>query len=456
MNLFVLPWVEITIAVPLIGAVVVFFLRRSPYVARWCLGFTLVALICSLFPWAAISAGTPCPSPSNVAILKVDSFSAPLLPLVALLHALTLLATARIKATRLSFVQVLFGEALRLATFACPGGWPLVILLVAGTLPPSLEIIQRGKSTRVYGLHMALFVVLLLLGWWGQEQHYAWAAFVLVAAILIRSGTVPGHLWVGDLFEQCSFGGALLAMTQLLAVYAAVRLVLPVASEAVLAFLGFMSLFTAVYAAGMAVVQREARRFFAYLFLSHAAMVMVGLELHTLISLTGALCLWVSVCLSLTGLGLVMRALEARRGRLNLTEYHGLYAQSPALGICFLLAGLGSVGFPGTIGFVAAELLADGAVAADLLVGVGLVLAAAINGIAILRVYFLLFTGKREAGAVPLGITLPERCAVLTITALILGGGLYPQPGIADRHAAAATIHRSLTDTDPPEDRLAD
>ena len=40
-----------------------------------------------------------------------------------------------------------------------------------------------------------------------------------------------------------------------------------------------MSLVTAVYAAGMAVVQREARRFFAYLFLSHASLVLVGLEL---------------------------------------------------------------------------------------------------------------------------------------------------------------------------------
>ena len=68
----------------------------------------------------------------------------------------------------------------------------------------------------------------------------------------------------------------------------------------------------------------------------------------TSISLTGALCLWFSVIVSLGGFGLTLRALEARVGRLSLDKYHGLYDHSPTLAACFLLTGLGSVGFPGT------------------------------------------------------------------------------------------------------------
>ncbi len=45
---------------------------------------------------------------------------------------------------------------------------------------------------------------------------------------------------------------------------------------------------TAFYAAGMAIVQTDARRFFAYLFLSHASLILVGMQLHTAISLTGS------------------------------------------------------------------------------------------------------------------------------------------------------------------------
>ena len=144
----------------------------------------------------------------------------------------------------------------------------------------------------------------------------------------------------------------------------------------------------------MATIQRETRRFFAHLFLSHASLVLVGLELHTELSLTGSLCLWFSVILSLGGFGLTLRALEARFGRLSLTDYHGLYEHSPTLAVCFLLTGLASVGFPGTLGFISTELLVDSAVEASPYVGIAVVAAAALNGIAVVRAYFLLFTGR--------------------------------------------------------------
>jgi NADH-quinone oxidoreductase subunit M len=233
-----------------------------------------------------------------------------------------------------------------------------------------------------------------------------------------------------------------LFVAPLAGVYAAVRLVLPIAPDWVLRSIGLFSMATAVYAAGMALIQRDARRFFAYLFLSHASLVLVGLELHTAITLTGALALWISAALSLTGFGLTMRALEARFGRLTLADFRGLYEHSPALAMCFLLMGLASVGFPGTLGFVAAELLVDGAVKASPYVGLAVVLAAALNGIAIVRAYFQLFTGTRPVSTVSLAVGPREQAAVLTLTVLVLGGGLFPQLGVSSRHHAAEKILR--------------
>jgi NADH-quinone oxidoreductase subunit M len=291
---------------------------------------------------------------------------------------------------------------------------------------------------------MGLFVGLLALGWAfvGQRVQTAWATLPLLAAILIRCGTIPAHCWLTDWFEHASFGNALLFVTPLAGVYAAVRLVLPMAPDWALRSIGLFSLATAVYAAGMALVQRDARRFFAYLFLSHASLVLVGLELHTAMTLTGALALWFSAALSLAGFGLTLRALEARFGRLTLVDFRGLYEHAPALAVCFLLMGLASVGFPGTLGFVAAELLVDGAVQASPYVGLAVVLAAALNGIAVVRAYFLLFTGTRPASTVSLAIGPRERLAVLTLTVLVLGGGLFPQIGVSSRHRAAAEILR--------------
>ena len=216
---------------------------------------------------------------------------------------------------------------------------------------------------------------------------------------------MPVHCWVTDWFEHASFGNALLFVTPLTGVYAAVRLVLPVAPDWVLQSIGVVSLVTAVYAAGMAVVQKEARRFFAYLFLSHASLVLVGLELDTPISLTGALRLWMSVVLSLAGFGLTLRALEARFGRLSLARYHGLYDHSPALAVCFLLTGLASVGFPGTSGSWRPSCWSTGRSRPTARSASAVVVAAALNGIAVVRAYFLLFTGTRHVSTVSLGIT---------------------------------------------------
>jgi NADH-quinone oxidoreductase subunit M len=348
---------------------------------------------------------------------------------------------------RFSFSWSLVAESIRLSNFSCTEPWIIIALLAISTIPPFVELVNRGRPTRLYVLHMALFVGLLVLGWGavglsGGPSGIApwWATVPLLLAILVRCGTVPAHCWVTDWFEHASPGLALLYVAPLSGVYAAVRLVLPIAPGWVLASIGVLSLFTAVYAAGMATVQLETRRLFSHLFLSHSSLVLVGLELDSEISLTGSFCLWFSVILSLGGFGLTLRALEARFGRLSLTDYHGLYEHSPTLAVCFLLTGLATVGFPFTLGFISTELLVDSAVEANPFVGIAVVTAAALNGIAVVRAYFLLFTGARHVSTVSLGLGLRERIAVLTLAALILGGGIFPQPGVSSRERAAEEV----------------
>ncbi len=280
----------------------------------------------------------------------------------------------------------------------------------------------------------------------------ALAGALLTAGALLRTGIVPVHCWMTDLFEKATFGTALLYVTPIMGAYAIMRLVLPFAPDWALQSIAIMSLITAVYAAGMALVQVDTRRFFCYLFLSHSSLVLVGLELATPIGLTGALLVWLSVGLSLSGFGLTLRSIEARTGRLRLTDYHGLYEHTPTLAALFLLTGLASIGFPGTIGFVGSELLVEGAVAVYPYVGTAVVIAAALNGIAILQAYFHIFTGARHPASVSLRVRIPERVAVLILTGLIIGGGLYPQPGVASRYHAAMALIRSRGDQTPQPD----
>lgn len=456
MKFLAMPWLELAIAVTLVGSLFVVFFGNPNRAFRWKLAFASTSFLCAFLAWLAFSLGTPSDliersSPQGWlfgrTIFRLDELSAPLVPTIALLHLMTGLATARTHMRRFSFSWSLAAESIRLATFSCTEPWVLIGLLAISTIPPFVELVNRGRPTRLYVLHMALFVGLLVVGWTavglaGGPSGIApwWAAVPLLLAILVRCGTVPAHCWVTDWFEHASPGIAMLYVTPLTGVYAAVRLVLPIAPGWVLASIGLLSLFTTVYSAGMATIQRETRRFFAYLFLSLSSLVLVGLELDSETSLTGSFCLWYSVILSLGGFGLTLRALEARFGRLGLTDFHGLYEHSPTLAVCFLLTGLATVGFPFTLGFISTELLVDSAVEASPFVGIAVVAATALNGIAVVRAYFLLFTGARHVSTVSLGLGLRERIAVLTLAALVLGGGLYPQPGVMSRERAAEEV----------------
>ena len=52
--------------------------------------------------------------------------------------------------------------------------------------------------------------------------------------------------------------------------YAVMRILMPIAPDWGLQWIAIISLVTAVYAGGMALVQHETRRFFCYLFLSQS------------------------------------------------------------------------------------------------------------------------------------------------------------------------------------------
>lgn len=452
------PWLEFAVLTPLVGAAATARLRNTSLAKGVAIAFCATTLALTLGAWLDFTLlGTfesrerwnPLAAVLGDNVIVLDELSAPKLSLVSLLFLMTTVATLRNKARRFSFSAMLLSESILLATFCCKSEWAVASLLAVGTIPPLVELRRRGKPTRVYALHMGLFVICLVFGTWlldlsrPTSVQSTTAVILLLVAVFVRSGIVPLHCWMTDLFEHATFGTALLFVTPMPGAYAAMRLVLPIAPDWALRGMALASLLTSVYAAGMALVQREARRFFCYLFISHSSLVLVGLEIVTPLGLTGALSVWISMGLAITGFGLCLRSMESRTGRLSLDDYHGLYDHAPTLAAFFLMTGLASVGFPGTFGFVCTELLVEGAVQVYPFVGMTVVVAAALNGIAVLQCYFHVFTGARHTASITLTARPPERFAILTLAALILGGGLLPQPGVSSRYHAALEIVRA-------------
>lgn len=466
MNTLHFPWMLLSIVVPLVGAAWVSRLRDPEWAQRRSVVLFAVTLLCSVGAWLDFSTLAEFEAHDGWDVIArtfgsetfvVDELSAPLLPLTALIFLLTAVVTVRTKVRRFSFTGTLVSEAILLATLSCREPWGVIALLSLGTLPPWFELRTRKQPTRVYTLHMGLFVALMVAGqvliqWEGVRPLHSFVAIgLLSAAALVRSGIVPLHCWMTDLFERATFGTALLFVTPMAGAYAAIRLVLPLAPDGALRTIAVMSLITAVYAAGMALVQKESRRFFCYLFLSHSSLVLIGLETATPVGLTGALSVWMSVSLALTGFGLTLRSVEGRTGRLSFDRFLGLYEHLPMLAAFFLLTGLASIGFPGTFGFIGGELLINGVVEVFPILGIAVVLAAALNGVAVVQAYFRIFGGRRNGTTIDLQRRGREQLAVLLLAFLILAGGLFPQPGIASRYHAAMQLVRSRTRLNEPE-----
>lgn len=444
------PWMELSILLPLPGAILVAATRDAARARSGCLMICVVTLLCAVAEWADFTSLQTFAARDRwdlVAavfgreVFVIDELSAPLLPLAALLCFLTVLSTHRTKAGRFSFSRLLVSESILLATLSCRTAWIVIALLAAATIPVQAELRERKQNSRVFRVHMTGFVLLLVAGQAIVESGwFLTGGALLTLAALLRTGVAPLHCWITDLFERASFGTALLFVAPLTGAYAVMRLVLPIAPGWALQIIAISSLVTAVYAAGMALVQHEARRFFCYLFLSHSSLVLAGLELATPVGLTGGLCVWLSVELALSGFGLTLRCIEARVGRLSLDRYHGLYDHMPALAAVFLLTGLASIGFPGTVGFVGTELLIEGAVGVFPLLGTAVVLATTLNGIAVLQAGFRLFAGRQRHATFSMQAGRAEKSAVLILTLLILGGGVAPQWGVASRYHAARML----------------
>jgi NADH-quinone oxidoreductase subunit M len=111
----------------------------------------------------------------------------------------------------------------------------------------------------------------------------------------------------------------------------------------------------------------------------------------------------------------------------------------PLLAASFLLFGLACAGFPGTLGFVGQEMLVDGAVRSFPALGFLTIVAAALTGLAVLRMYFSLFCGRPGAGA-ELSLRWREAVVFAGVAAALVVSGLLPGGVVRSRDRASEEL----------------
>jgi NADH-quinone oxidoreductase subunit M len=390
--------------------------------------------------------------PGGEELIRINTLSAILLPFAAGLWLLTVAVTPRANLDRQGLRRTALVTLLTAVSFLTESAVVLLVLstaslwtFLAALADPSHQRQRRvvaaylGASTLLFAVGVAMFMV---PGPSGAALETA-GMWLIVIAALVRKGIVPFHAWVPEVFDHGRLGPAILFNAPQVGAYMTVVLIVPRASPEMLRIIALLALGTAVYGAMLALAQSSARRACGYLFMSQSALVMAGLDCTSVTALAGGLVVWLSAGLGFAGLARCVLVLEARRGRLDLTTYHGGYDRMPVLAVAFLAMGLACTGFPGTLGFIGQELLVNGAVDVFPVMGFAVIVASALSGLAVLRMYFALFCGRSDVRAHPslrLGLRPREAWTFVALVITLIGLGLAPRPLVDSRFVASSEI----------------
>ncbi len=376
-------------------------------------------------------------------MLQLDSLALVSMGSFLLLFAVTVLAAPRrdrTGAARLELAALLAGTLLAYAAAALPvflAGWAL-------TVWPS----WRGQSR---GARLVLAASTVLLAGGAALMSHPPVAFVaLAAAVLLRKGIFPFHRATLGAFERMPLPAVGLTLNSHLGGYLLIRFVIPrfpALSAEWLPHLSILALVTSVFMALAALGERQPRRLLGLLWISQGSFILAGLATNSQAGITGALMQWWVVAFAMTGMMSVYASLEARTSSVRSPdEFLGLAAHAPRLGVFFTICGLALVGLPGTLGFVAEDLLFHGALEAHPLLGVALPVATALNAISVLRLLATLFMGRRAIHVPPVPDALPrERLALSLAVGLLIFGGLMPALLIALRTPSAEALTKAIS-----------
>ena len=115
MNPIPLPWLEIAVATPLALALPVSLIRDRLLALRVCTITCAAAFGATFAAWFTHYVGL---NGGDGPIFRIDELTAPLLPVIALLHFLMAMTTSTWKAESFGAVRYLISLSLRLAVFA--------------------------------------------------------------------------------------------------------------------------------------------------------------------------------------------------------------------------------------------------------------------------------------------------------------------------------------------------
>ncbi|HEY2272991.1 MAG TPA: NADH-quinone oxidoreductase subunit M [Jatrophihabitantaceae bacterium] len=273
-----------------------------------------------------------------------------------------------------------------------------------------------------------------LIGHVPDNATQKWLFLGFFIAFAIKAPLVPFHTWLPDAGAEAPIGGAALLVGVLdkVGTFGFLRYCLPLFPNASAYFaptILILSVIGILYAAFLAIGQRDMKRLVAYTSVAHFGFIGLGIFAFTTQGGSGAVLYMVNHGLSTGALFIVVGLLIARGKSRNVDDYGGAAKVTPILAGLFLLAGLSALALPGMSTFVSEFLVLVGTFTRHK----GLAVLAT-TGIVLAAIYVLYLYQRTFQGAVServkkfRDLNAREIAAVAPLIALIVFLGVYPKP----------------------------
>jgi NADH-quinone oxidoreductase subunit M len=186
-------------------------------------------------------------------------------------------------------------------------------------------------------------------------QYIFWLAFF--ASFAVKIPMWPVHTWLPDAHVEAPTAGSVILAGVLLkmAGYGFIIFslgIFPIASSYFAPFIFTLSIIAIIYASLVALVQTDMKKLIAYSSVAHMGFVTLGIFTFTLQGIEGAIIQMLSHGIISAALFLCVGVVYDRIHTREIDRYGGLVNRMPLYAFAFMIFIMGSIGLPGTSGFV--------------------------------------------------------------------------------------------------------
>ncbi len=245
-----------------------------------------------------------------------------------------------------------------------------------------------------------------------QYQKLLWLAFF--SSFAVKTPMWPVHTWLPDAHVEAPTAGSVLLAAILLkmAGYGFIRFsvgLFPIASEYFVPLVFALSLIAIIYTSLVALMQEDMKKLIAYSSVAHMGFVTLGIFTMTQQGIEGSIFQMISQLIK---------------------KYGGLVTVMPKYGIVFMIFALGSLGLPGTSGFIGEFLILMGTFKKSFLVATIASLGVILGAAYILWMYKRVVFGEiiHEEIKSMKDLKKFELLILLLLAIPIIFFGFYPEP----------------------------